>query len=89
MHRRVQRPVGIECAWPAAARFFRFIHSDRYETWGVARRAPRIPVAAPGSVEATATWLAGEVRAGDAVLVMGGGRSYRIGEVLLEELARR
>ena len=35
-------------------------------------------------VEATAAWLAGEVRSGDAVLVMGGGRSYRIGELLLE-----
>jgi UDP-N-acetylmuramate--alanine ligase len=55
----------------------------------VARRAPSIPVSAPGSVEATATWLAGEVRTGDAVLVMGGGRSYRIGELLLEELERR
>jgi UDP-N-acetylmuramate--alanine ligase len=55
----------------------------------VARRAPGIPIAAPGSVEATATWLAGEVQAGDAVLVMGGGRSYRIGEILLEELGRR
>ena len=54
----------------------------------VARRAPGIPVAAPGSVEATATWLAGEVRSGDAVLVMGGGRSYRVGELLLEELGR-
>jgi hypothetical protein len=43
-------------------------------------------VAAPGSVEATARWLAGEVRSGDAVLVMGGGRSYRIGELLLEHL---
>jgi len=52
----------------------------------VARLAPRIPVAAPGSVEATAGWLAGEVRSGDAVLVMGGGRSYRIGELLLEHL---
>ena len=46
-------------------------------------RSPAIPVAAPGSVEATAAWLAGEVRPGDAVLVMGGGRSYRIGELLL------
>jgi UDP-N-acetylmuramate--alanine ligase len=59
----------------------------------VARRAPRIPVAAPGTVEDTARWLAGEVRPGDAVLVMGGGRSYRIGELLLahldeEEIAR-
>ena len=55
----------------------------------VAARAPTIPVAAPGSVEATARWLAGEVRAGDVVLVMGGGRSYRIGELLLEHLGSR
>jgi UDP-N-acetylmuramate--alanine ligase len=55
----------------------------------VAARRPDITVAAPGSVEATGRWLAGEVRPGDVVLVMGGGRSYRIGEVLLEELARR
>ena len=31
----------------------------------------------------------GEVRPGDAVLVMGGGRSYRIGELLLEHLEAR
>jgi UDP-N-acetylmuramate--alanine ligase len=55
----------------------------------VATRNPAIPVAAPGSVEATAAWLANEVRSGDAVLVMGGGRSYRIGELLLEALADR
>ena len=55
----------------------------------VARREPSIPVAAPGSVEATAAWLAREVRAGDVVLVMGGGRSYRIGELLLEHLEAR
>jgi UDP-N-acetylmuramate--alanine ligase len=55
----------------------------------VAGRNPRIPVAAPGSVEATATWLAQEVRSGDAVLVMGGGRSYRIAELLVEALADR
>ena len=30
--------------------------------------------------------LAGEVRSGDVVLVLGGGRSYRIGERLLERL---
>jgi UDP-N-acetylmuramate--alanine ligase len=53
----------------------------------VAVRAPGIPCAAPGSVEATARWLADAVRPGDAVLVMGGGRSYRIGELLLERLA--
>ena len=52
----------------------------------VARRRPELRVAAPGSVEATARWLAGEVMAGDVVLVMGGGKSYRIGELLLEAL---
>ncbi|HEY7132065.1 MAG TPA: cyanophycin synthetase, partial [Candidatus Limnocylindrales bacterium] len=55
----------------------------------VAKRNPGIPVAAPGSVEETARWLAVEVRPGDAVLVMGGGRSYRIAELLLEALADR
>jgi UDP-N-acetylmuramate--alanine ligase len=45
-----------------------------------------IPVGAPGSVEATADWLAAEVRAGDAVLVMGGGQSYRIATGLLRRL---
>ena len=45
-----------------------------------------IPVAAPGSVEATSQWLAVNVRAGDAVLVMGGGRSYLIATDLLERL---
>ncbi|HET7030136.1 MAG TPA: cyanophycin synthetase [Candidatus Limnocylindrales bacterium] len=55
----------------------------------VAHRNPTIPAAAPGSVEATAAWLAGEVRAGDAVLVMGGGKSSLIGRLLLEALADR
>jgi UDP-N-acetylmuramate--alanine ligase len=55
----------------------------------VAARRPDITSAAPGSVEDTAAWLAGEVRPGDAVLVMGGGRSYRIGELLLEHLGSR
>jgi UDP-N-acetylmuramate--alanine ligase len=50
---------------------------------------PDITVAAPGSVEATADWLAREVRAGDVVLVMGGGRSYVIGERLLAALEVR
>jgi UDP-N-acetylmuramate--alanine ligase len=54
----------------------------------VARRRPDIPAAAPGSVEMTAAWLAGEVRPGDAVLVMGGGKSYRIAELLVEALQR-
>ncbi len=52
----------------------------------VADRRPGIPVRAPGDVDDTATWLAGQVRSGDVVLVMGGGRSYRIGERLLELL---
>jgi UDP-N-acetylmuramate--alanine ligase len=58
----------------------------------VAARRPGPPpfqVLAPGSVEATADRLADEVRAGDAVLVMGGGRSYRIGERLLARLEER
>ncbi len=55
----------------------------------VSSRRPDLPDAAPGSVEATAVWLAGQVQVGDAVLVMGGGRSYRIGELLLERLADR
>ena len=41
---------------------------------------------APGSVEDTASWLASHVKRGDAVLVMGGGKSYRIAELLLEHL---
>jgi UDP-N-acetylmuramate--alanine ligase len=52
----------------------------------VRNRRPGMTAYAPGPVEATATWLAGEVREGDAVLVMGGGRSYRIAELLLEAL---
>jgi UDP-N-acetylmuramate--alanine ligase len=55
----------------------------------VAARRPDLRVIAPGSVEATAASLAGEVQRGDVVLVMGGGRSYRIGELLLEHLAGR
>jgi len=55
----------------------------------VAALRPDMPVFAPGSVDATADLLATEVRAGDVVLVMGGGRSYRIGERLLERLGGR
>ena len=54
----------------------------------VAARRPDALVAAPGTVEETALWLAGQVRAGDAVLVLGGGRSYQIGPLLLEALSR-
>jgi UDP-N-acetylmuramate--alanine ligase len=52
----------------------------------VRRTRPGIVAKAPGPVEATATWLARNVQEGDAVLVMGGGRSYRIAELLLEQL---
>jgi UDP-N-acetylmuramate--alanine ligase len=52
-----------------------------------AARRREIVVLAPGSVEDTADRLAREVTSGDVVLVMGGGRSYRIGELLLERLA--
>ena len=62
------------------------IASPEVLAMAVARLRPDLPVAAPGSVEATADWLAGQVRSGDAVLVMGGGQSYRIGERLLEAL---
>ena len=55
----------------------------------VAARRPGIPVLAPGSVELTADRLAEEVTTGDVVLVMGGGRSYQIGERLLERLEER
>jgi UDP-N-acetylmuramate--alanine ligase len=48
--------------------------------------APSKRVAAPGDVEATAAWLAEQVHSGDAVLVMGGGRSYVIADRLLELL---
>jgi UDP-N-acetylmuramate--alanine ligase len=41
------------------------------------------PVDATGSPESTADHLAGRVRAGDVVLVMGGGRSYVIADRLL------
>jgi UDP-N-acetylmuramate--alanine ligase len=52
----------------------------------VQERRPDLVAEAPGSVEATAAWLAKHVAPGDAVLVMGGGRSYRIAELLLEAL---
>ena len=54
-----------------------------------ARRRPGMTAVAPGSVEQTAAWLASQVRSGDAVLVMGGGKSYRIAELLLESLRGR
>jgi UDP-N-acetylmuramate--alanine ligase len=52
---------------------------------GLAERITAIsgrPVAAPGSPEATADFLAARVEPGDIVLTMGGGRSYVIAERL-------
>ncbi len=46
----------------------------------------RHPAVAPGSVEATAAYLGHEVRSGDVVLVMGGGRSYVIAKTLASAL---
>jgi len=54
-----------------------------------AMRRPGLEVLAPGSVEATAQRLAQLVVSGDVVLVMGGGRSYRIAELLLRRLGER
>jgi UDP-N-acetylmuramate-alanine ligase len=54
----------------------------------IAHRPGMIAVA-PGTVEQTATWLAQNVQAGDAVLVMGGGRSYLVGRLLLADLEDR
>ena len=62
------------------------IASARGLAHAVHTRRPGMVVDAPGSVEATAAWLSREVRSGDAVLVMGGGRSYRIAELLVEAL---
>jgi UDP-N-acetylmuramate--alanine ligase len=52
----------------------------------VQRLRPDLSVAATGTPEQTADWLMGVVRPGDVVLAMGGGRSYRIPERLLERL---
>jgi UDP-N-acetylmuramate--alanine ligase len=56
-------------------------------------RASGIPALAGGTVEETARYVADHVRAGDAVLVMGAGKSYRIARqlatVLEEGLSHR
>ena len=80
--------VAIADIWAGRDRDMR-ITSASALAQAIAKRRPEIPIAAPGSVDATANWLAGEVRSGDAVLVMGGGQSYRIGERLLEILKER
>jgi UDP-N-acetylmuramate--alanine ligase len=63
------------------------VTSARRLAAAIRRKNPALVVAAPGTVEASATWLAAHVRPNDAVLVMGGGQSYRIGRLLLEALA--
>ena len=57
----------------------------------LARAVERLgtPAIAPGSAEATAEALAGSVRSGDLVLVMGGGRSTVVAERLVAALAHR
>ncbi|TFG67142.1 MAG: hypothetical protein E4H24_06940 [Thermomicrobiales bacterium] len=62
------------------------ITSARALADAVSVNRPDMTVLAPGTVEATADALALVVQPGDAVLVMGGGHSYRIGERLLERL---
>lgn len=55
----------------------------------VRRVRPDLDAAASGSIERTAARLATDVSPGDAVLVLGGGRSYRLAELLLDHLAAR
>lgn len=55
----------------------------------VTARAAGCSAVAPGSVEQTADYLAREVRPGDVVLVMGGGRSYVIAARLVELLGEQ
>jgi UDP-N-acetylmuramate--L-alanine ligase len=80
--------VAIADIWAGRDRNMRLTSASALAQ-AISKRRPEIPIGAPGSVEATADWLAEEVRAGDAVLVMGGGKSYRIGERLLELLRAR
>ena len=51
-----------------------------------ARRIPDRPVDAPGGIDQVIAHLARETRPGDAVLVLGGGHSYRIAAGLVERL---
>jgi UDP-N-acetylmuramate--alanine ligase len=54
----------------------------------VIERASGIPAMATGDVEATTDYVAEHLREGDAVLVLGAGKSYRIGRGLAAALAR-
>ena len=50
-------------------------------------RSSGVPTIATGDVEATTDYVAGHLGTGDAVLVMGAGKSYRIARDLAERLA--
>jgi UDP-N-acetylmuramate-alanine ligase len=50
-------------------------------------RASGIPAMATGDADATTEYVAEHLGAGDAVLVMGAGRSYRIASGLASRLA--
>jgi UDP-N-acetylmuramate--alanine ligase len=49
-------------------------------------RVSAVPAIAAGDVDAAATYVAEHLRAGDAVLVMGAGKSYRIARSLAAAL---
>jgi UDP-N-acetylmuramate--alanine ligase len=49
-------------------------------------RVSAVPAIATGDVEATAVYVAEHLRAGDAVLVMGAGKSYRIPRIIARML---
>src|SRR2546423_2319109 len=53
----------------------------------VIERASGIPAIATGDADATAAYVADHLREGDAVLVMGAGKSYRIAQGLARPLA--
>ena len=53
----------------------------------VIERASGIPAIATGDHDATAAYVADHLREGDAVLVMGAGKSYRIAQELAQSLA--
>ena len=50
-------------------------------------RASAVPAIATGDVDATTDYVADHLGTGDAVLVMGAGKSYRIARGLAERLA--
>ncbi len=63
--------------------------APRHSPFAVSERRRASSRPRPGTVEATADYLAERVQPGDVVLVMGGGRSYVIAERLVELLTRR